>query len=198
MRQHAAQVERLVVHGRGIVFALGDVGVDADETATRQRGANDFDHGAHRALAHETMGFALAGQVHALACQFMRVARAILATAGIEVQQVFQRGHLVGEERQRKLQHRHRQVVDGQQPQIGIEQRNAHGHMFQHVPEQPQLLLKVQGAEKMRMLGQGPLPVDGRFLQGRRKVVCAPSFRLCHGDRIAPPPRPRVCPKPCR
>ena len=90
VRQHAAQVQGLVAHGRGIALALGDVGVDADEAAAGQGRANDVEHDAVRALAHKAVRFELQRQLHALAGLFVRIARAVFATAGIEVKQILQ------------------------------------------------------------------------------------------------------------
>ena len=147
MRQHAAQVQGLLVDLRRGALALGDVGIDADEATAGQGGADHFHCLAVGAVAHKAVRLALGRQRQAFPDKGLGDARTVFPAPCVEPQQVFQRRHLRGEQFRREIQHVQRRLVDGHHAELAIEQGHAHGHVLQHVVEQLQRLLGRQLAD---------------------------------------------------
>ena len=113
------------------LFALGDVGIDGDETAAWQRRSAHLQDNPVRARALEHMRLHGARALEPGSDDFLGVAGSIIAAQRIEAQQYRQRGQAVGEEFVGEVQQFFELRVARDHFQIRSKQRHAAGQIIQ-------------------------------------------------------------------
>jgi len=104
---------------------LGHVRIDRDEAAARQRHAVHLDDRPVGPGALEVVGDRRAGPRDDLRRQFLRVARAIVATAGVEERQLPHRQRRFRDEFGREVEQARELGIEGDEVEVAVHQRNA-------------------------------------------------------------------------